>query len=272
MSSGEPGRHLLVEPGTRPRLAERDPGARIDGPSKREGLKRMRMLVERLGVLHNRLWAEGSRALLLILQGMDASGKDGTIRHLLTGLDPKGCRIVSFRKPTSTELAHDYLWRVHAACPARGELGLFNRSHYEDVVSVRVRRALPERLVRRRYAHIRAFEQLLHDEGTTVIKVFLHLSLEEQRKRLQERLKDPEQRWQFQLSDLDNRRRWDDFMAAYEEAMYETSNGYAPWYVVPADQHWVRNLLVTEIVVDALEQLDPQLPTSDPSLEGVDFD
>src|SRR4051812_46775688 len=164
-------RELRVEPGTSPHLDGRDPGARIGAPGKQEGLAHLAELVERLGMLHNRLFAEATRAVLLVLQGMDASGKDGTIRKVFTGLNPQGCRVVSFREPTTTELAHDYLWRVHAVCPARGEIAIFNRSHYEDVVATRVRGLVPEDVWRRRHEHIRAFERLLVDEGTTVLKV-----------------------------------------------------------------------------------------------------
>jgi len=194
---------------------------------------------------------------------------DGTIRHVLTGVNPQGCRIVSFREPTSTELAHDYLWRVHALCPSRGEIAIFNRSHYEDVVAVRVRELVGEHVWRRRYEHIRAFERLLSDEGTTVVKVFLHVSRAEQGARLQERLDNPEKSWKFRVGDLDDRNRFGDYMAAYEEAIRETSTEWAPWHVVPADHNWVRNLAVAEILVERLERLDPRLPAPDPALRGL---
>jgi PPK2 family polyphosphate:nucleotide phosphotransferase len=262
---------LRVEPGSSPDLAVRDPGARLGATGKDEGLEHLTTLVERLGLLHNRLFAEASRSVLLVLQGMDTAGKDGTIRHVLTGVSPQGCRIVSFREPTETELAHDYLWRVHAACPARGELVIFNRSHYEDVIAVRVRKLAAKHIWHRRYTHIREFERLLVDEGTSVVKVFLHLSRDEQRARLQERLDNPEKRWKFRTSDLDDRRLWDEFTAAYEDTLRETSNGWAPWYVVPADHNWSRNLAVAEILVDALERLDPKLPDPDPGMVGVEI-
>jgi PPK2 family polyphosphate:nucleotide phosphotransferase len=263
-------RQLRVEPGSSPRLDRREPDVRLGAPSKQEGLTRLQELVERLSVLHNRLSAEATRAVLLVLQGMDASGKDGAIRHVLTGVNPQGCRIVSFREPTTTELAHDYLWRVHGLCPARGEIAIFNRSHYEDVVAARVRGLVADHVWRRRYEHIRAFERLLVDEGTTVLKVFLHVSRAEQRKRLQERLDNPEKRWKFRVGDLDDRHRWDDYATAYEDAIRETSTEWAPWYVVPADHNWVRNLVVGEILVDALERVDPQLPKPDPGLDGLE--
>jgi PPK2 family polyphosphate:nucleotide phosphotransferase len=260
---------LRVEPGSAPRLGERDPDARLGAPSKREGLERLEQLIEQLGVLHNRLFAEATRAVLLVLQGMDAAGKDGTIRSVLTGVNPQGCRIVSFREPTSTELAHDYLWRIHAVCPARGELGIFDRSHYEDVVTARVRKLVPHHVWRRRYEHVRGFERLLTDEGTTVVKVFLHLSRDEQRRRLQERLDNPEKRWKFSAGDLDDRAHWDAYTEAYEDALRETSTAWAPWYVVPADHNWSRNLAVAEILAATLERLDPKLP--EPTVEPTEI-
>jgi PPK2 family polyphosphate:nucleotide phosphotransferase len=217
-----------------------------------------------------KLAAEATRAVLVVLQGMDASGKDGTIRHVFTGVNPQGCRVVSFDVPTKNELAHDYLWRVHAHCPARGEIAIFNRSHYEDVVAVRVRGLVPKRVWKRRYEHIRGFERMLTDEGTTVLKIFLQVSRDEQGRRLQERLDDPEKRWKFRAGDLDDRKLWDDYMAAYEDAIRETSTEWAPWFVVPADHNWVRNLAVGEILVDALDRLHLQLPKPDPGLDGVE--
>jgi PPK2 family polyphosphate:nucleotide phosphotransferase len=258
-----------VEPGTPPRLDHRDPGVRAGAADKQAGVERLAEQVDRLADLHNRLYAEGTRAVLLVLQGMDTSGKDGTIRHVLTGVNPQGCHIVSFKEPSATELAHDYLWRIHAQCPARGEIGIFNRSHYEDVIAVRVRKLAPEKVWRRRYEQIRTFERMLVDEGTTVIKVFLHVSRDEQRARLQARLDDPEKRWKFRAGDLDDRKLWDDFQAAYEDALRETSTDWAPWYVVPADHNWVRNLAVAELLADTLERLDPQFPEPDPGVEDT---
>ena len=261
---------LRVEPGSAPRLDKRDPDVRIGAPSKQEGLEQLREQVERLGALQMKLAAEATRAVLVVLQGMDASGKDGTIRHVFTGVNPQGCRVVSFDVPTKNELAHDYLWRVHAQCPTRGEIAIFNRSHYEDVVAVRVRGLVPKRVWKRRYEHIRGFERMLTDEGTTVLKIFLQVSRDEQGRRLQERLDDPEKRWKFRAGDLDDRKLWDDYMAAYEDAIRETSTEWAPWFVVPADHNWVRNLAVGEILVDALDRLHLQLPKPDPGLDGVE--
>jgi PPK2 family polyphosphate:nucleotide phosphotransferase len=264
--------NLRVDPGQTPRLGERDPAAKPHGLDKEAGLARLGELTGRLEILHARLGAEAKRAVLLVLQGVDAAGKDGTIKHVLRGVNPQGCRIVSFKAPLANELAHDYLWRVHAVCPQRGELGIFNRSHYEDVVAVRVRKLAPEHVWRPRYVHIREFERLLVDDGTTLVKVFLHVSKEEQGKRLQARLDDPEKRWKFRLEDLDDRALWDGFAEAYEDAIRETSTDWAPWHVVPADRKWARNLAVAEILVDTFERLDPQLPATDPRLDAVQVD
>jgi PPK2 family polyphosphate:nucleotide phosphotransferase len=260
--------HLKVEPGEPARLADRDPHDDL-GLDKERGKALLDELNDRLGVLQQRLFAEGTRSVLLVLQGLDASGKDGVIRKVFTGVNPLGCRAVSFRAPTSNELAHDYLWRVHAQVPARGEVGIFNRSHYEDVVAVRVRGLAPEEVWRRRPGHIRDWERMLADEGTTLVKVFLNVSREEQRRRLQERLEDPEKRWKFRRGDLDDRARWTDFVAAYEDAITATSTEWAPWWVVPADRNWVKALAVARLLVDALERLDPQLPEPEPGLDGL---
>jgi PPK2 family polyphosphate:nucleotide phosphotransferase len=259
---------LRVEPGTPARIAERDPRDML-GLDKSLAQELRRKPIERLHTLQRRLYAEGTRSLLLVLQGQDASGKDGVIRSVFAGVSPQGCRVVSFRAPAGAELAHDYLWRVHAQLPARGEIGIFNRSHYEDVVAVRVRELAPEGVWRRRTGHIREWERMLADEGTTLVKVFLHVSKDEQRKRLQERIDDPEKRWKFQREDLEARERFDDYVAAYEDAITETSTEWAPWHVVPADRNWLKALVVAQLLVDALERMDPQLPEPEPGLEDL---
>jgi PPK2 family polyphosphate:nucleotide phosphotransferase len=260
---------LIVEPGSAPELTARKPDDKAGLGGKAEGTKELAKLVQELSTLHNRLYAEGSRSLLLILQGLDASGKDGTIKKVLTGVNPQGCRIVSFKEPTGTELAHDYLWRVHIDCPHRGEIGIFNRSYYEDVVTARVRGLVPEAVWSRRPQHIREFERALVEEGTTVVKVFLHISREEQGKRLRKRLENPEKAWKFRRSDLDDRARWGEFMHAYEEVISQTSTQWAPWHVVPADRKWVRNVVVARLLVDALRRMDPQLPPPEPGLSEL---
>ena len=251
------------------RLDERDPrdGLGLDG--KRQAKDRLDDLIAELALLQNRLYAEGRRSILLVLQGLDASGKDGTIRSVFTGVNPQGCRVVSFKAPTSNERAHDYLWRIHSACPRRGEIGIFNRSHYEDVVTVGVRQLAPEPVWRKRLAHINDFERLLTDEGTTLIKVYLHLSREEQRERLQERVDNPEKRWKFRAGDLEDRARWSDFRRVFEETLTKTSTEWAPWYMVPADRNWVRNVAVASLLVETLRRLDPKLPKPEEGIEGT---
>jgi PPK2 family polyphosphate:nucleotide phosphotransferase len=251
---------LIVEPGSAAGLSKRDTDDRLGLASKDEAKSRLAEMVEEISKLHDRLYAESARSVLLVVQGLDASGKDGTIRSVFTGLNPAGCRVVSFKAPTATELAHDYLWRIHAVCPQRGEIAIFNRSHYEDVVTVGVKELAPKEVVKHRPHQIREFEKQLADEGTSVVKVFLHVSREEQGERLRERLSNPEKQWKFRPGDLDDRARWDDFMAAYEDAITKTSTEWAPWYVVPADRNWVRNLAVARILLETLRRLDPKLP------------
>jgi PPK2 family polyphosphate:nucleotide phosphotransferase len=259
---------LLVEPGSAARIRDRDPRDTL-GLDKDDGKKLLRALHERLGVFQQRLYAEGARSLLLVLQGLDAAGKDGLIRSVFTGLTPQGCRVASFKVPTSTELAHDYLWRIHAALPARGEIGIFNRSHYEDIVTVRILKLATEEVWRRRAGHIREWERMLTDEGTTIVKVFLNVSKDEQRDRLQERIDNPEKRWKFRRDDLEVLKRFDDYVAAYEEALTETSTEWAPWHVVPADRNWVKSVAVAQLLVEALGRIDPKLPDPEPGIENL---
>ncbi len=246
-----------------------DPGDHLGLADKDSAQARAQARVERLAVLQNRLWGEHRRSLLLVLQGLDAAGKDGTVRHVFTGVNPQGCRVVSFKVPSENELDHDYLWRVHARCPRRGEIGIFNRSHYEDLVTTYVTGQIDARVRERRFRTVRDFEHLLVSEGTAVVKVFLHLSKDEQRERLQARVDDPEKRWKFNPGDLDTRAHWDAYQAAYAEAIAATSTDAAPWYVVPADHKWVRNYAVSSLVVEVLSELDPKLPADPPGVEGT---
>jgi len=258
---------IRIAHGTKPRLAARDAGDDLGLKDKESAYARLNDLHVRLGTLQERLYAEGRHSVLLVLQGLDASGKDGVIRRVFEGLNPQGCRVASFKAPTSTELQHDYLWRVHAALPARGEIGIFNRSHYEDVVAVRLLELAPEKVWRRRPGHIVEWERMLVDEGMTIVKVFLNVSKEEQRVRLQERIDDPEKRWKFRTADLDVRARFDEYVAAYEDVIEQTSTEHAPWFVVPADRNWVKATAVAELLVDVLDRIDPQLPEPE---EGLD--
>ena len=259
---------LRVEPGSPARIAERDPDDEL-GLEKRKAEKRLENLVERIDELQYRLSAEDRRSVLLVLQGLDASGKDGVIRSVFDGVNPTGVRVTSFKVPAGAETQHDYLWRIHGALPARGQIGVFNRSHYEDIVAVRMHGLAPEEVWQRRSEHIREFERMLVDEGTTVLKVFLAVSRNEQAKRFQERIDDPEKRWKFRRDDLKVRRRYDDWIAAWEHALTETSTEWAPWYVVPADRNWVKAVVVAELVAGALERLDPQFPAPEEGIEGL---
>jgi PPK2 family polyphosphate:nucleotide phosphotransferase len=251
---------LIVKPGEAANLAGRDTRDTLGLPGKPEGNERLKELLAELSDYQARLWAEDRRSVLLILQGLDASGKDGAIRKVFTGVNPQGCRVVSFGVPSETELEHDFLWRIHANCPTRGEIGIFNRSHYEDVVTVGVMELAPEDVWRPRIGRIREFEATLTQEGTTIIKCYFHISKEEQKQRLEARLDKPEKRWKFNPRDLEVRRRWDRFIAAYEEALTATSTEPAPWYVIPADRKWVRNVAVASLLVETLRRLDPQYP------------
>ncbi|HZQ35201.1 MAG TPA: PPK2 family polyphosphate kinase, partial [Dehalococcoidia bacterium] len=214
----------------------------------------------RLRDLQERLHVDGRHALLLVLQGMDTSGKDGTVKHLSGGFSLLGARLAAFAAPTPAELRHDFLWRVHAQAPAHGMVGIFNRSHYEDVLVARVHKLVPEAIWRERYAQINAFEALLAASGTTIVKCYLHISKEEQRQRLLARLDAPDKRWKFDPGDLAERRHWDEYRAAYEEALSRCSTEQAPWYIVPADHKWYRNYAVTRLLVEALERLPLRLP------------
>jgi PPK2 family polyphosphate:nucleotide phosphotransferase len=260
---------LRVEPGTAANLAGRDPRDTLGLGNKRAAKAMRAELVDRLDVLQQRLFAESKRSLLLVLQGMDASGKDGVIRAVFRGINPLGCRAVSFRAPTSTELSHDYLWRIHAALPARGELGIFNRSHYEDVVAVRMHGLAPEDVWERRPGHIREWERMLTDENIAIVKVYLHVSREKQRERLQERVVNTEKRWKFRKDDLEVLARHHEYIGAYEDVLTATSTDWAPWHVVPADRNWVKSTAVAQLLVDGLEDIDPQLPRPEPGVETI---
>lgn len=247
---------------TRVDLSRRDPRDRSLYPAmrKKESVRELAGLRRRLGELQRLLWADGNHALLVVLQAMDTGGKDGTIRKVLSGVNPQGVTVTGFGVPTEVERAHDYLWRIHASTPGSGRIGVFNRSHYEDVLVVRVNGLVPDNRWSKRFDHITAFEQLLTDEGTTIRKIMLHISKDEQRERLEARLQDPAKGYKFNPNDLDARERWEEYSAAYEDAMNRTSTPSAPWFVVPADRKWYRNLVVARILVESLETLDLAYP------------
>ena len=225
--------------------------------------------VAKLDDLGYRLYAEGRRSLLLVLQGMDTAGKDGTIRHVMQGFNPQSCQVASFKQPGVEELAHDFLWRIYRAAPRKGFIGIFNRSHYEDVLVVRVHDLVPKEEWESRYERINRFEALLYDAGTTIVKVFLHISKDEQRRRLQSRLDDPKKRWKFSKADIAERGYWDDYQRAYEEAMTRCNTEHAPWYIVPANQKWYRNLVISKILRKTLDEMDPQYPKAEKGLKGL---
>jgi PPK2 family polyphosphate:nucleotide phosphotransferase len=258
-------RELIVKPGSKFKLSNVDPGE-THGASKSTAEDRLRKNWERLSVLQYLLYAEARRALLVVLQGIDAGGKDGTIRHVMTGMNPQGVSVVPFKVPEGAEKRHDYLWRVHNAVPEYGKIGIFNRSHYEDVVVARVHKLAPEAEIEARYDQINAFERLLAESGTTIVKFFLHISKKEQTRRLQARLDDPTKHWKFNADDLAERKRWDDYMRAYEIALTRCSTPWAPWFIVPADRKWYRDAVVARIVRLTLDGLDLAYPEEAPEL------
>ena len=245
------------------------PGFKGEEQTAREETDRLRAeLVE----LQQRLHAEGERKLLVVFQAMDTGGKDGAIRKVFSGVNPMGVGVARFERPTPAELAHDFLWRVHPKVPAKGDIVIFNRSHYEDVLVVRVNALVPEPVWRQRFDAIRNFELLLHDEGTTIVKFYLHIDRDEQKRRLQDRLDDPKKHWKFDPHDLEQRKRWDDYMVAYRDAIVETDRKHAPWYVIPANKKWFRDLAVLRILVDTLRRMDPKFPppSFDPKTLRID--
>ena len=250
-----------VKPGHAPDVARRDPASTAGAPGDRAATEAAtEAQVRELAGLQDRLWAEAQRSLLVVLQGIDAAGKDGTIKHVFRGVNPQGVRVAAFKEPTPLEQAHDFLWRVHEHVPAAGEIGIFNRSHYEDVIVPHVHRLLPDDVVRARYDHIVAFERLLASAGTSVVKLFLHVSFEEQGRRLSDRLQRPDKRWKMSASDLAERPSWERYQQTYEDVLTGTSVAGIPWFVVPADHKWYRNWAVGEILLHVLRGIDPQYP------------
>jgi len=250
---------LRVGAGTEFELASVDPDYTF-GFDKVTAKEARKPELDRLSDLQDRLWAQDKQAVLVVLQGIDTSGKDGTIRKVAGAFNPQGCAVSSFKVPTPEELSHDFLWRVHRRVPGKGLVGIFNRSHYEDVLVVRVHSLVPEDVWRARYEQIRNFERLLHGTGTRIVKFMLHISRDEQRERLQARYDDPAKHWKFSLGDLDERKRWDDYIAAYQDALVETSTEDAPWYVIPANRKWFRNLAVARILAETLTEMAPDYP------------
>jgi len=259
---------LLVKPATSLDLESIDPADTL-GHDKQAGAVTLAATTDRLGEAQERLWASKAGAVLIVLQGIDTSGKGGTIRHVMGAFDPQGCRVASFGVPSPEELAHEYLWRIHRHTPARGMIAIFDRSHYEDVLVVRVHGLVPQHVWRSRYDQIVAFERHLAENGTTILKFFLHISRDEQRKRLQARIDEPDKRWKFRRGDLDERRLWDEYRAAFTEALARCSTDFAPWYVIPADRKWFRDLAVAEIVAHTFDRMKLQYPQGEVGIESL---
>ena len=252
-----------IEPGKPSQLGRRDPGDQAAFPDRKAAEEQSKEDGKAIDQLQDRLFAEGKRALLVVLQGIDTAGKDGTIKGVFKEAGPLGVTVTAFRAPSEEERAHDFLWRIHAAAPRRGFIGVFNRSQYEDVLVARVRSLAPKNEIEARYEQINTFEKMLSENGTMVLKFMLHISKDEQRERLQARLDEPQSRWKFNPSDLDDRKLWDKFHAAYELMLDRCSTTWAPWHVIPADRKWARNAAIAAIVRETLENMDPQYPKPD---------
>jgi PPK2 family polyphosphate:nucleotide phosphotransferase len=265
-------KRYLIQPGTKVDLAEWDPNDKSAfNSNKAEGKDHLIELNNELMVLQDLLYAEHKHNLLIVLQGMDTSGKDGTIKHVFRGVNPQGVRIANFKVPTNEELDHDFLWRVHKQVPGKGEIVIFNRSHYEDVLVVRVHELVPKKVWSKRYAQINAFEKMLSEEGTTILKFFLFIDMDEQRDRLQARFDDPNKQWKFRKSDLEERKLWPRYTESYEDVLSKTSTSWAPWYIIPANRKWYRNLIIGSILVDTLKSLKMSYPESEEDLEGIEI-
>jgi PPK2 family polyphosphate:nucleotide phosphotransferase len=256
-----------IEPDTSIRLADVSPDDTEGYGSKKDVKRELARHRKRIADLQERLYAEERRSLLIVLQAMDTGGKDGAIKHVFRGVNPQGCRVWSFKAPSAEESAHDFLWRYHQRTPPRGMITIFNRSHYEDVLVVRVKNLVPEAVWRARYDTIRNFERTLTSENIVVVKFYLHISRAEQKRRLVSRQETPKKQWKFSSADIEERAFWDDYQRAFEDALNATSSAYAPWYVVPSDKKWFRNLVIARTIADTLEAMDPQFP---PAEEGLD--
>ena len=261
---------FLVPPKSAAKIDRIDPGSTKGAPGDKKATEAASLELNReLSELQERLWAENRRSLLVVLQAMDAGGKDGAIRKVFGGVNPQGCRVTSFKAPSEEELAHDFLWRINKATPRKGEIGIFNRSHYEDVLIVRVHDLVPKKVWSKRYAIINSFEANLAASGTTIVKFFLHISKEEQAERFRKRLENPEKHWKFRSADLDERKHWDEYQAAFEDALTKTSTDVAPWYVIPADHKWYRDWALLSVLVETVRAMDPQYPEPEEDLTGI---
>lgn len=254
------GREFIVEPGSKLRLGDIDPSYKDKPKGDDKGKEEIERNLKRLRKSQFLLYADARKSLLVVLQGMDASGKDGAIQAIFSGVNPQGVSVVGFKQPSATELAHDFLWRVHARAPAKGEITIFNRSHYEDVLVVRVRELVSKSIWSKRYDMINGFEKLLAENGTKILKFFLHISPEEQLERFKDRLDDSNRQWKISETDYTDREFWPLYMEAYQDALSLTSTKIAPWYVIPSNRKWFRNLAIAEIIADTLDEMDLKVP------------
>lgn len=259
---------LMPPIGSNVKLAEYAPGL-TGGYDKDTAKKELKKLHEKMALLQEKLYAEGQQSLLIILQAMDAGGKDGTIKKVFHGVNPQGVYVASFKAPTAEELAHDFLWRIHQHTPPKGYIGIFNRSHYEDVLIVRVNNIVPPDVWEKRYNHINNFERVLFDSGTHILKFYLHISKDEQKARLQARLDNPEKHWKFSTGDLPVRQQWDQYMEAYETILEKCHHAYAPWHIIPANNKWYRDLVITQTIIHTLEKMNAQYPPAEVGLDKV---
>jgi PPK2 family polyphosphate:nucleotide phosphotransferase len=260
----------LVEPGKKVKLSDWDPNDTSEFRGDKEQARiELQNLNKRLEGLQEVLYAEHKHLVLIVLQGMDTSGKDGAIQHVFEGVNPNGTRVANFKEPSEEERNHDYLWRVHKQVPGKGEIAIFNRSHYEEVLTVRVHKWVAPEVWKQRYEQINAFEQMLAENGTTILKFYLHIDKDEQKKRLQARLEDPDKRWKFRKGDLEERKLWQDYMQAYEDVLNRTSTKAAPWFIVPANHKWYRDLVISWVLIERLEALKMKFPEPAEDLTGI---
>lgn len=259
----------LAEPGKKFKIDHTKPGDIGDFKDRKDAEEATQENLKTLEKLQDKLYAQAKHAVLIVLQAMDGGGKDGTISKVFSGVNPQGCVVHSFKRPSDLELAHDYLWRIHAGAPQKGMIAIFNRSHYESVLVERVKDLVPKEVWSKRYDHINAFEKLLADEGTTILKFFLNISWEEQKERMEARLADPKKNWKFDPEDLKNRELWDDYMSAYEDAITNCSTKDAPWYAVPSNHKWFRNWVISDLIVRALKKLDLKYPPPLKNANGI---
>jgi PPK2 family polyphosphate:nucleotide phosphotransferase len=262
---------LRVKPGSKVRLSKYDAEETLGWHKGRKTEASLAKAIEKIDNLQYRLSAERKHALLLVLQGLDTAGKDGTIRHVMSGVNPQGCRVTPFKVPTAEEAAHDFLWRVHKAVPARGEIGIFNRSHYEDVLVVRVHKLVPKQVWSKRYDEINEFEAILANNDIRILKFFLHISKDEQKRRLLQRIDDPDRRWKISDADFHERKFWGDYTSAYQHALTKCSTDAAPWFIIPANKKWFRNLAVSHIIAETLEDMNPKFPASTVDVSKLKF-